>query len=265
MIGVIVASAARSDTLGRPKKSIMNLDQACVDIEHHGFATLVNVFSEIEVQRLIHEIESTLVANLDGTESLRGGKSLIGGRNLLAQVPICRTAWKKAPLIAILQRILGDDCGLVRGLYFDKPPEKSWSLPWHKDMTIAVRQHHPSAVFQKPTVKAGVPHVEASESVLQKMLTLRCHLDSMNLDNGPVQVIAGSHRSKVCSASDERSTGQQTIQLSAGDVFIMRPLLTHCSIASAPGNTMHRRILHLEFAASRSLPDRFEWFDFTPL
>jgi len=46
-------------------------------------------------------------------------------------------------------------------VYFDKPPGHSWALPWHKDYSLAVREHGRAGVFTKPTVKAGVPHVVA--------------------------------------------------------------------------------------------------------
>ena len=42
-------------------------------------------------------------------------------------------------LASALQTALGPGLGLVRVLYFDKPPGQSWALPWHKDLTIAVR------------------------------------------------------------------------------------------------------------------------------
>ena len=42
----------------------------------------------------------------------------------------------------------------------------------------------------------------------------------------------------------------------------MRPLLAHCSNRSGRRHERHRRILHLEFAASAELPDGYEWHDF---
>src|SRR5262249_53166231 len=152
----------------------------------------------------------------------------------------------------VLEAILGPRYGLVRVLFFDKPPERTWSLPWHKDMTIAVCDNQlPSPLFGKPTCKAGVPHVEASEELLQAMLTARIHLDDVCDENGPLKVVPGSHRSGKELALGE--TPPQTILARRGDVLLIRPLVAHASSASHPDTRRHRRILHLEFASAPDL------------
>lgn len=162
-----------------------------------------------------------------------------------------------------MRQVLGEHFGLVRGLFFDKPPDKTWTLPWHKDMSIAVADNTlASAHFSRPTCKAGVPHVIASDEVLRRMLTLRIHLDDVTNENGPLRVIPESHKSATC-----RGRGTEaavTVFASAGDVLAMRPLIDHSSGSSLPGTTRHRRILHLEFAADEELPDGYRWFHFTP-
>jgi len=148
---------------------------------------------------------------------------------------------------------------LVRILYFDKPPGQGWSLSLHRDKTIAVAQHHvPAEPFAKPTVKADVPHVEATEELLQTMLTLRIHLDPMCDANGPLVVVPGSHHdlSKTC---DQASV---PIHCGGGDVFVMRPLLLHGSRAPWPETKLHRRVVHLEVAPSETLPSPYRWNKF---
>jgi ectoine hydroxylase-related dioxygenase (phytanoyl-CoA dioxygenase family) len=148
-------------------------------------------------------------------------------------------------------------------LYFDKPPGSDWALPWHRDLTIAVRRHGSSERFRKPTRKAGVPHVEAPPEILAGMVTARIHLDSMQDDNGPLRVIPGSH---VLPALDQAGDGAElTLRCQAGDVLLMRPLLLHASLHCAPDYQGHRRVVHLEFAASPELPDDYEWDSFLPL
>jgi ectoine hydroxylase-related dioxygenase (phytanoyl-CoA dioxygenase family) len=134
-------------------------------------------------------------------------------------------------------------------------------LAWHKDLTIAVRDNRlPSQQFLRPTVKAGVPHVEAPIGLLQQMLTLRIHLDEVTHENGPLRVIPGSHRSGK--ENIETSTPPRVIHAQAGDVLAMRPLVSHSSGASSAETRRHRRVLHLEFSGQQQLPDGFAWHDF---
>ena len=194
-----------------------------------------------------------LNARTNDAEAIRARSGVVyAGRNLLDVLPSSKTIWRRAPLLELLSNTLGNNGGLVRALFFDKPPERTWSLPWHKDLTIAVRDHHsPCLHFTKPTVKAGVPHVEAPLEVLQSMLTLRIHLDDMTDENGPLHVIPGSHRSK---SDITNSASTQPIHLRRGDVFAVRPLLTHSSTSSLLGTPLHRRILRLELRSTRPTP-----------
>jgi ectoine hydroxylase-related dioxygenase (phytanoyl-CoA dioxygenase family) len=111
-------------------------------------------------------------------------------------------------------------------------------------------------------VKAGVPHVEAPDEVLRQMLTLRIHLDEVTAENGPLQVLPGTHTGR-CAATPFRPP--VTILADAGDVLAMRPLLSHASGVSQPGNSRHRRVVHLEFAAQRELSDGYRWHQFLPV
>src|SRR5207244_4348167 len=99
------------------------------------------------------------------------------------------------------------------------------------------------------------PHVEAPKRLLANMLTVRIHLDDMMEENGPLKVIPGSHRGLETHVP-------QSIFSKAGDVLLIRPLVSHCSAGSHPQTHRHRRVLHLEFANARPLPDGFVWHDY---
>jgi phytanoyl-CoA dioxygenase PhyH len=231
------------------------------DLARDGFAILPNFVSSPEARALGEEISSVLHdpdAQLVG--ALATATGVYAARNVLKLWPKAATVWRRSPLVELLSEVLGGRFGLVRVLFFDKPPNQTWALPWHKDLTIAVRNNKlPSASFVKPTTKAGVPHVEAPVSVLQEMLTVRLHLDEVTNENGPLRVIPGSH------LSGKKATfcgPPVSIHATAGDALLMRPLLMHCSNQSQAETKMHRRILHFEFAANASLPDRYEWHSF---
>ena len=182
-------------------------------------------------------------------------------RNLVSTVDEVRHFWQETTLVDFLRHVLGNEFGLVRALFFDKPPDRTWALGWHKDMSIAVKDNRlNSPSFSRPTLKAGTPHVIAADEILQTMVTLRVHLDEVTKENGPLRVIPQSHRSST--SVGVGADHAVDILAMAGDVLAMRPLITHGSGASIAGTRQHRRILHLEFAASRKLPDGFQWHDF---
>ncbi|HYH64656.1 MAG TPA: phytanoyl-CoA dioxygenase family protein, partial [Urbifossiella sp.] len=163
----------------------------------------------------------------------------------------------------VLLAELGPGAGVVRGLFFDKPPGHGWALAWHKDFTVAVRAHGPLGRFRKPTTKAGIPHLEAPTELLSRMLTARVHLDDMSDENGPLRVVPGSHRFDRTAEDEPRPP--VVVRCRAGDVLLMRPLLTHASGHSEPGTAMHRRIVHLECAPAGQLADGYEWREFWSL
>ena len=227
-----------------------------------GFALLAGCYAASECTALAAELEAALHACADDATALRRANgALYGARNLLAVFPAALELWRKPRLTALLSKMLGPEFGLVRGLYFDKPPANTWSLPWHQDLTIAVQDHsRPSDTFRNRTVKAGVPHVEAPDELLQQMLTLRIHLDDATAENGPLVVAPGSHVARDAPAARP----PVTILAAAGDVLAMRPLLSHSSGVSHPETKCHRRVIHLEFAGCPALPDAYEWQQFVP-
>jgi hypothetical protein len=227
-----------------------------------GFVLLEEVYTSAQINQLVIGLQKSFEQQPASAICGAAG-GVYAARNVLELFPEAATVWRQAPLPETLTAVLGPEAGLVRGLYFDKPPDQSWGLPWHKDVTIAVRDNRlPSSSFSKPTVKGGVPHVEAPREVLEKMLSVRIHLDEVTDENGPLKVLPGSHRTgKESTAAD----CPVTILAGRGDVLLMRPLLDHASGHSSPGTRRHRRILHLEFAGVAELTDGYQWFDFRPL
>jgi len=240
--------------------SMVGLDELLKQTQQDGFAILPGVLSSDQADTILRELDRVWQSHPDGVMRSQSG-NVYGARNLLRLWPKVAQVWKQPPLPDLLAQILGPDFGLVRVLYFDKPPEQTWALPWHKDMTIAVRDNSsPSPHFAKPTRKAGVPHVEASREVLEQMITARIHLDDVTVQNGPLKVLPGSHLSGT--TLELGTIDPRDILVRRGDVLLMRPLVAHCSNRSHPDTTEHRRILHLEFTGMRELPDGYQWHDF---
>lgn len=230
----------------------------------NGFVLLDSCIQQSQLEAWSASLDEALERGQVGTLSSRN--LIYGSRNLLATWPEAKDV-PGLPLLANFVRAqLGNQAGLVRALFFDKPPGRSWSLPWHRDMTIAVRAHlADGGGYRCPTVKAGIPHVEAPQWLLERMLTLRVHFDPMTLDNGPLVVISGSHHTDEKHAANPPNAEVTTIQCPAGGVLAMRPLLSHSSLHATPGNQLRRRILHFEFARDPELTSGYHWHTFWPL
>ncbi|HUR54090.1 MAG TPA: phytanoyl-CoA dioxygenase family protein [Gemmataceae bacterium] len=235
-----------------------------MSLDADGFSLLQGVFAADEVIAIVAEWDGVCSRNASDAAILAGeGGPAYGARDLLRLWPRVIELARSPRLLASLRDVLGPTGGVVRALFFDKPPGHSWALPWHKDYNVAVKSHGGTGTFHKPTKKVGVPHVEAPEELLSRMVTARIHLDAMTDENGALRVVPGSQR--YYRASEHTPQPPVSVHCSAGDVLLMRPLLTHASGHCRPETRRHRRIVHLECAPSPALPDGYEWHDFVPL
>jgi hypothetical protein len=250
-------------TQSRSSHSKGEIAQVQLDgLARDGFLLVEQAIDSVTVNELITRFATAFASPQESKGVLESRGIAYASRNPLALIDDVAVLWRRPTLLPLLLTVLGPDFGLVRGLFFDKPPQRSWSLPWHKDESIAVADNQiPSQRFTKRTVKDSVPHVIAPKEVLETMLTLRIHLDEVTNENGPLQVVPGSHLEED-SVANPSPASPVAILAGAGDVLAMRPRLTHASGNSVSGTTRHRRILHLEFAASPTLPDGFEWHRF---
>jgi ectoine hydroxylase-related dioxygenase (phytanoyl-CoA dioxygenase family) len=150
-----------------------------------------------------------------------------------------------------MEAILGPECLAVRGIFFNKTRSSNWKVVWHQDVTIAVREHKDVDGFGPWTMKAGVLHVQPPPEVLSGILAIRLHLDESRNENGPLRVIAGSHRVGRLSPEQIERWGKENSVICTvpkGGALVMRPLLLHAS--SSCSIPKSRRVIHLEFAAT---------------
>jgi len=215
-------------------------------LEHDGFAVVPGLLDERSVNRLI-----AWMARAD---------TGYGKRNVLTDFKGVRAVARNRQIRSLVESVLGCDAFAVRGLFFDKTPAANWTVDWHQDRTIAVRERLNVPGFTLWTMKAGVPHVQPPVTILEQMLTLRLHIDDSDESSGPLRVIPGSHRAGFIREDkiDDwvRQHAPTACLVPRGGAVLMRPLLLHAS--SKATHPTHRRVLHLEFAAL-SLPNGLEW------
>lgn len=156
--------------------------------------------------------------------------------------------------------ILGTAARPVRCVLFDKSADRNWSLGWHQDRTIAVRERVDIPGFGPWTRKSGIVHVEPPFHYIVGMITLRAFLDPCEPDNGPLLVAPGSHALGKVAESDIQSVvhacGQVACLASHGDVWICATSIVHASEASR--SATQRRLLMVDYSATE-LPHPLQW------
>jgi ectoine hydroxylase-related dioxygenase (phytanoyl-CoA dioxygenase family) len=220
-------------------------------LEKQGFAIVLDVLPKSIMEEVIVDIRN----HFKGGDSR--GHAL---RHLVQAVPTLRKLAEGSLVESLVEPHLGSGAFLVRSLFFDKTPDANWKVAWHQDLTIAVREKIEVSGFTPWSLKEGVQHVQPPASILERMLTVRLHLDDCDAANGPLQVIPGSHKSGRLTARQISKWRRQSppiiCTVPRGGAVVMRPLLVH---ASSPAvEPKHRRVVHLEFAAE-SLPGGLSW------
>lgn len=226
------------------------------DVAREGFAVEPEVVGRDVVRRLLTACSP---AESAGAAARERRDRVYAMRNLLA-VPAVRALSESAAVRRLVVPVLGPGCRAVRGLLFDKTPGANWKVAWHQDLSIAVRARRNVPGYGPWSVKAGVQHVQPPVGVLRDMMTVRLSLDDCFADNGPLNVLPGSHADGVLSPTQveawRRRVAPVACTVPAGGAVLMRPLLLHASSAAA--SPRHRRVIHLEFAAW-DLPGGLEW------
>ena len=224
-------------------------------VERDGFALVPGAIDTATVSALVAALDDAADA-----PSARHRDGVYAIRNLLEAVPAVAALAASPALRALTVPILGPEPFAVRGILFDKTPGANWNVVWHQDLSIAVRERQDVPGFGPWSEKAGVTHVQPPPAVLERMLTVRLHLDECDETNGPLLVLPGSHQHGRLTAEQIQQWREQTptvlCPVPSGGALLMRPLLLHASSASQ--TPRHRRVVHLEYAAE-ALPGGLQW------
>jgi hypothetical protein len=166
----------------------------------------------------------------------------------------------EGPVGRIPASVLGAQCFPVRAVLFDKSVGQNWSLGWHQDRTIVVKQRVDVNAFGPWSRKGGMVHVEPPFELLARMLTVRVHLDPVPMTNAPLLIAPGSHtRGRIPTplvAGVVHRCGVITCLADTGDVWLYATPILHASKAAV--SPVHRRVLQVDYAVGE-LPGGLEW------
>jgi ectoine hydroxylase-related dioxygenase (phytanoyl-CoA dioxygenase family) len=222
-------------------------------LDINGFAIIKNSIDDQTIENLLEEL-----ANLPINKR---NKDVYGVRKLLEISPKVSEFSESVIVREIVEKYLGKDAKVVRAIYFDKTPKANWKVPWHQDLTISVQQRQETKGFTAWTVKDKVHHVQPPIEILERMLTLRFHLDDADETNGALKILPNTHkfgRLNATKISELKSNNTATLcKVKKGDCLLMKPLVLHSS--SAGLSPKNRRVIHLEISAD-VLPNGLQFY-----
>ncbi|MFZ4764388.1 MAG: phytanoyl-CoA dioxygenase family protein [Roseimicrobium sp.] len=218
------------------------------NLEREGWAWHRASVDSMQLSALREEVERLAAAEPATAHGIRG---------LLQHSPTI-ARWAKSDVV---RRLLPAGLEPVRGILFDKIPGANWVVAWHQDLTLAVVERRETPGYGPWSSKDGAWHVQPPVALLDRMVTLRLHLDDTPATNGALRVLPRSHACGKLSAEDiqqwRADVPERVCEALAGDILLMKPLILHAS--SPATQAEHRRVIHVEFAPPESLHEALQW------
>jgi ectoine hydroxylase-related dioxygenase (phytanoyl-CoA dioxygenase family) len=222
------------------------MDFQC-DLDKQGFSIIPAVLGQGDISKLEHAFTCSDVR-----------RSKAGVRHALRHSTVAELAHDER-LLEIGQCVLGSGAVPFRATLFDKSSHSNWLVAWHQDTALPLQERREASGWGPWSVKDGVTYAHAPAAALDRVLALRIHLDDSTADNGPLRVLPGTHKMGVFDESIHELAQKVTsidCLVPKGGVLTMRPLIVHASSKSRSDGS--RRVLHLEYAASRFTEDGLE-------
>jgi hypothetical protein len=198
----------------------------------------------------------TIVSSLSNSKVTRGRA---GARHLMCVPEMARIACDRR-LLAIARCELRSEPFPFRVTLFEKSGKANWLVVWHQDTALPLRARFDAPGWGPWSEKAGVAYAHAPASALSRIVALRVHLDASTTDNGPLRIVPHSHVLGVLTdeeiSSLVREHGFVECLVPKGGILMMSPLVIHSS--SKARIDAPRRVLHIEYADSKSLGPEIE-------
>jgi ectoine hydroxylase-related dioxygenase (phytanoyl-CoA dioxygenase family) len=208
------------------------------DLNKNGFSVIQTVFSSLECTDIQNHLSNWKV-----------GRSRAGTRHLMTCPAVLSLANDKR-LIALASTALSEPATPYRATLFEKSPKSNWLVVWHQDTALPLSKKLDGSEWGPWSNKLGVTYAHAPSWALEKVITLRVHLDPCGPENGPLRVIPRSHQNGVLTDNEIGAITMTEAPIEcvvpAGGVLLMKPLIIHASSKSK--SKKPRRVLHIEYA-----------------
>ena len=199
-----------------------------------GYRFLRRLFDRVEIVAL-----TPVLAGIPSSAAGKrwAGRELAALLQLPAMQPVLRKLAELLPGMAIL-----------RAVAFRKDADANWFVPAHQDRSIPVSSPALPPGFDNLTRKTDGWQAEAPAELLAEMRNCRIFIDRATADDGPLEVIPGSHRrGRIEQAEIPAITARgawRPLTGDAGDLVVLSPLLLHRSRRAAEPSG--RRVMQLE-------------------
>lgn len=212
-----------------------------------GFEIIEHVYSAREINTIISVIENQYLENKFGI------------REFLLNQPILHEIIFNEKLIQVIKSISSSCNKIIKSVYFDKPPSANWIVNWHQELTINLVERKEINGYKNWRVTKNRVIVRSPREFLEKIFTIRIHLDDCMEENGALRIIEGSHKEGVIEIKDwmkDKKGTEKVCEVKAGGIIIMKPLILHSSRRTE--NMKNRRVIHVEFT-DEELPNVLSW------
>lgn len=208
-----------------------------MSLDDCGFELISDFLSTTCIERINAEIDQHIE------------HSIAGLRNAEQKISAIGELVNTTNTLELVRYYLQSEPQLVRCILFDKTADNNWLVTWHQDKTLCTPEKFERDGWYPWSIKDGAHHVQPPIAVLNRMLTLRIHLDDTTTENGCLRVIPESHQLGILSGEQiqQVSKSKQAVDCcaTAGSVLIMKPLLLHASRKATTPN--RRRVVHVEY------------------
>lgn len=214
--------------------------------ESQGFAICEGIIDPEQCNATLREIDAR-------------DANAIGSRNLL-ESSWCAEVSRALRNHPDLAELMPSSMMAVQCTFFEKAIDKNWLVALHQDLSIPVASRVECPELSGWSLKEGGWYVQPPPTILEQLIAVRLHLDNCGVDDGPLRVVAGTHRegrlSGELAIERRRCIGETICHIDVGGVLVMRPLLLHASSKSSSNS--RRRVLHFVFGPVE-LPYGLSW------